>query len=105
MIRIDIKQIVYSFVQVNCLKYFVYMVTCADGTIYTGYTSNLTQRIDQHNSASSGAKYTRKRRPVKLSYYEILHSQGDAMRRERELKKLTRNQKLVLINSSSFSNY
>jgi len=81
------------------------MVTCADGTIYTGYTNNITQRIDQHNSPKSGAKYTRKRRPVKLSYYEILSSQGDAMRRERRLKKLTRTQKLALISSSSFSDY
>ncbi|MHA1738848.1 MAG: GIY-YIG nuclease family protein [Candidatus Heimdallarchaeota archaeon] len=85
------------------MKYFVYMVTCADGTLYTGYTSNISQRINQHNSAKSGAKYTRKRRPVKLSYYEILSSQRDAMRREREIKKLTRNQKLNLICSSSFA--
>jgi putative endonuclease len=78
------------------------MVTCADGTIYTGYTNNITQRVKQHNSAKSGAKYTRRRRPVKLSYYEILSSQREAMRREREIKKLTRNQKLNLIRNSSF---
>lgn len=78
------------------------MVTCSDGTIYTGYTNNITQRIKQHNSTKSGAKYTRKRRPVKLSYYEILSSQREAMHREREIKKLTRNQKLNLIRNSSF---
>ena len=78
------------------------MVTCSDGTIYTGYTNNISQRIKQHNSAKNGAKYTRKRRPVKLSYYEILATQRDAMRREREIKKLTRREKIHLINSSSF---
>lgn len=72
------------------------MVTCSDGTIYTGYTANLSQRIEQHN-AGKGARYTRSRRPVKLSYVEIFSSQRKALRRERALKKIPRKKKLALI--------
>lgn len=79
-------------------NYFVYMVTCADGTIYTGYTKNLIERMEQHN-AGRGARYTKQHKPVKLSYAEIFSSQKEAMKRERELKKLSRNDKLLLINN------
>ncbi|NHJ87456.1 MAG: GIY-YIG nuclease family protein [Asgard group archaeon] len=79
------------------MKYFVYMVVCSDGTLYTGYTTNLSERIKQHNSNSQGAKYTRTRQPVKLAYYEIKNNQRNAMRREREIKRLTRSEKLKLI--------
>ncbi|MBD3188998.1 MAG: GIY-YIG nuclease family protein [Candidatus Heimdallarchaeota archaeon] len=72
------------------------MVTCSDDTIYTGYTANLSQRIKQHN-AGKGARYTRSRRPVKLSYVEIFSSQRKALRRERALKKISRKEKLALI--------
>ena len=61
----------------NLMKYFVYMVVCSDGTVYTGYTTNLSERIKQHNSNSQGAKYTRTRQPVKLAYYEIKNNQYD----------------------------
>ena len=81
----------------NLLKYFVYIVKCADGTYYTGYTSDLTKRIDQHNSGKQGARYTRMRRPVKLAYVEILDSQKKAIKREKEIKKMTRDKKSELI--------
>jgi len=74
------------------------MVTCSDGTIYTGYTKDLLKRLDQHNSGSKGARYTKTRRPVKLSFVEIVQTQKDAMLRELELKRLPRQRKLDLIN-------
>lgn len=80
------------------MKFFVYMVTCSDGTIYTGYTKDLLKRIEQHNSGSKGARYTKTRRPVKLSFVEIVQTQKDAMLRELELKRLPRQRKLDLIN-------
>ena len=55
------------------------MVTCADGTIYSGYTKDLLKRIEQHNKGKQGAKYTRIRRPVKISYVDICETQKEAM--------------------------
>ncbi len=74
------------------------MVTCSDGTIYTGYTKDLLKRLEQHNSGSKGARYTKTRRPVKLSFVEIVQTQKDAILRELELKRLPRQRKLDLIN-------
>lgn len=74
------------------------MVTCADGTIYTGYTKDLLKRIEQHNKGKLGARYTRTRRPVKVSYIDICDTQKEAIRKEQSLKKLSREQKLSLIN-------
>lgn len=74
------------------------MITCSDGTIYTGYTKDLLKRLEQHNSGSKGARYTKTRRPVKLSFVEIVQTQKDAMLRELELKRLPRQRKLDLIN-------
>jgi putative endonuclease len=73
------------------------MVTCSDGTIYTGYTKDILKRLEQHNSNSKGAKYTSTRRPVKLSFVEIVESQREAILRELELKKLPRKKKINLI--------
>lgn len=82
------------------LNYFVYMVKCADNTLYTGYTSNLEQRLKQHNSGSQGARYTRTRRPVKLVFVEIYQSQREAIKRELAIKKRSREEKLNLIKLS-----
>ena len=79
------------------MKYFVYMVTCSDGTIYTGYTKDILKRIEQHNSGNQGARYTKTRRPVKLSFVEIVESQREAILRELELKRLPRRKKINLI--------
>jgi len=79
------------------MRFFVYMVKCADGTIYTGYTRDLQKRIAQHNAGSQGARYTRTRRPVKLAYVEIFSTQKKAIKRERELKTLSHKQKVALI--------
>lgn len=79
------------------LNYFVYIVECSDKTLYTGYTSNLTQRLEQHNSNKQGARYTRMRRPVKLVFYEICSSRNKAMKHEKDIKKLSRVEKLNLV--------
>ena len=77
-------------------RYFVYVVRCADGTLYTGYTCDLKRRVATHN-AGRGAKYTRSRLPVCLVYSEEYETASAAMRRECEIKKLTRAQKVALI--------
>lgn len=77
--------------------WFVYLVECIDGTIYTGCTTNVTRRIDEHNGSSRGAKYTRSRRPVKLLAYFPSATRSTAQSEESKIKKLTRAQKLKLI--------
>ena len=77
--------------------WFVYILTCADKTLYTGITTDVTRRVSEHNSATSGAKYTKMRRPVKLSYTESYISRSDAAIREAALKKLSRKEKELLI--------
>ncbi len=76
--------------------WFVYLLECADGTLYTGCTPYLDRRIQAHN-AGRGAKYTRARRPVRLVYHESLPSRSAALRREAELKSFTRAEKLRII--------
>lgn len=77
-------------------KNYTYVLRCADGTFYTGWTTDLTRRVDVHNSGQ-GAKYTRARRPVELVYYETFDTRQDAMQRECAIKKLTREQKVALV--------
>lgn len=74
----------------------VYILRCADGTLYTGWTNDLGHRIDAHNSGR-GAKYTRSRRPVKLIYHEEFDDRHEALSREAAIKRLTRQEKLDLI--------
>lgn len=75
----------------------VYILQCADNTLYTGCTDHVERRVAVHNSGK-GAKYTRGRRPVELVYWEPCADRSSALRREIELKCLTRGQKLTLIN-------
>jgi len=81
--------------------YYVYIVECADETLYTGYTTDLDKRIKNHNESKVGAKYTKARRPVVLKYSEKLPTLSKALKREIEIKNLTRIQKLKLINGVS----
>lgn len=74
---------------------FVYIVRCADDTLYTGWAVNVAARVKVHN-AGRGARYTQTRRPVSLLYSEELPTRADAMRRERQIKKLPRAKKLAL---------
>jgi len=75
---------------------YTYIVQCADGTLYTGWTTNLEKRLVAHN-AGVGAKYTRIRRPVQLVYWEEQENQSTAQQREAHIKKLKRCQKETLI--------
>ena len=76
--------------------WFVYIVQCADNTLYTGIARNVSERIAKHN-AGSGAKYTRTRTPVTELYRESCADRSQATKRELAIKKLTRKQKLALI--------
>lgn len=77
---------------------YTYILECSDGSYYTGWTNNLKKRIDEHNNGT-GAKYTRGRAPVILKYYEQYNTKQKAMKREYEIKKLTRKEKQILINN------
>ncbi|MFK5913665.1 MAG: GIY-YIG nuclease family protein [Woeseiaceae bacterium] len=79
--------------------WFVYILECNDKTLYTGITNNLEKRIEQHNSSTDGAKYTRPRRPVKYVYQEKQLNRSEATKREMAIKKLSRLNKLQLIKS------
>ena len=79
-------------------KHYVYILKCADGSLYTGYSTDLARRTRTHNSGK-GAKYTRARLPVELIYTEEFDEKTDALRREYAIKKLTRAQKEELISS------
>ncbi len=76
--------------------HYVYMVCCANGTLYTGYTINVERRIALHH-AGKGGRYTRSHRPVSLMATWTFNSKGEALRAERELKRLPREQKLRVV--------
>jgi putative endonuclease len=80
------------------VEFYVYILECSDGSFYTGYTKNLEKRTRQHQNGS-GAKYTKSHTPRKVGYVEKHDSQGAAMKREREIKKLSHLQKQGLIDS------
>lgn len=75
---------------------YTYIVECCDGTLYTGWTNNLEKRIKAHNDGK-GAKYTKARRPVVLKYYEVFSTKEEAMRRESQIKKMSKQEKKRLI--------
>lgn len=75
---------------------YVYILRCADDTLYCGWTTDLIARIAAHNRGN-GAKYTRSRRPVKLAYYEEYENKQEAMSREWHIKRMSREEKLRLI--------
>lgn len=77
---------------------YTYIVECADGTLYTGWTNCLEKRLKAHNGGRNGAKYTKTKRPVSLVYYEGFITKEEAMQREYQIKQLTRERKLELIN-------
>ncbi|MGP8125151.1 MAG: GIY-YIG nuclease family protein [Nitrososphaerales archaeon] len=77
------------------MRHFVYMLECSDGTLYTGYSTDVDRRVRQHNTGR-GARYTRSRTPVKLTFKEEFRSRGQALRREFQIKKMRRNSKLLL---------
>lgn len=84
-------------------KNYVYILRCADGSLYTGWTTDLSARVRAHNGeGKAGAKYTRSRRPVVLAYFEEYEDSGSAKRRECAIKKMTRAEKEALVESVPF---
>ena len=76
--------------------YFVYILKCNDGTLYTGVTNDLVRRVEEHNFSKLGAKYTKGRRPVKLVYSEKFVDRSRALIEEAKIKKLSKRKKLNL---------
>ena len=77
--------------------WYVYLLRCADNTLYTGITTDLERRIKEHNESPEGAKYTRARRPVSLVYSESFSDRSTASAREASLKKLSKAAKEALL--------
>ncbi len=78
------------------MPHFVYILECADKTLYVGSTNNLEKRLRAHNFLKSGAHYTKIRRPVKLVYQETFDTYAEVRAREGEIKRLNRGEKLAL---------
>lgn len=76
--------------------YYVYILKCADGTLYSGITTDIVRRLKEHNTSKLGAKYTKARTPVEVVYIERQKTRSDALKREYQLKQLTRQQKIDL---------
>ena len=79
--------------------YYLYILECADKTLYTGITTELNRRVEEHNSSDLGARYTRNRRPVELVYSKKFKDRAEASKEEFHIKNLTREEKLKLIHS------
>ena len=81
-------------------QWYVYMVRCADNSLYSGITTDISRRISEHNLDDKlAAKYTRVRRPVKLAYSQICSTRSEASQKEYQLKKLTKQKKEQLVSS------
>lgn len=78
------------------MKWKVYILCCSDGTYYTGITTDIDRRLEEHNTGK-GAKYTRSRTPVQLEEYKLFKDRSDATKEELRIKKLTRAKKELLI--------
>ena len=78
--------------------FYVYILKCVDGSLYCGYTTDVEKRFEKHKSGK-GAKYTRSHLPLEIVYIEEFESKSDALKRECEIKSMTRSQKEKLINS------
>lgn len=81
--------------------WYLYVVECADRSLYTGVTTDLERRLSEHNNSSKAAKYTRSRRPVKLVYAETHENRSLACKAESAFKKLSRKKKLEIIREAS----
>lgn len=77
--------------------YYLYILECADESLYAGIAVDLERRMEEHNSSELGAKYTRSRRPVKLVYYKKFRNRSTASKEESRIKSLSRKEKLELI--------
>ena len=77
--------------------WFVYIVECADNTLYTGITTDINRREEEHNSSEKGAKFTKMRRPVKIVFTQECEDRSEASKKEYAIKKLTRKKKIEII--------
>jgi len=82
------------------MQYYTYILQCADGSLYAGYTNNIKKRLRSHNELKGGAHYTKIRRPVVLKYLEVFETLSEALKREAEIKSWPRGKKLNLIKKS-----
>lgn len=85
---------------ISLTSFYVYILLCCDGSFYTGYTGDLDARTKLHQNGK-GAKYTKAHKPEKVAYVELFDSRSKAMKRERQIKKLTHQQKLNLVSSQN----
>jgi putative endonuclease len=83
----------------STLAFYVYILLCSDGSFYTGYTKNVDKRARLH-ACGKGARYTKTHQPKKIVYVEMLDSRGEAMRREKAIKKMSHQRKIELVESS-----
>lgn len=83
---------------------YVYILKCKDNSFYTGWTTDLSKRIQRHN-LGLGAKYTRSRRPVELIYFETFENKSEALKREYQIKQLSRKQKEKLRGCNEISDF
>lgn len=81
--------------------YFVYILECSDKSLYTGIAKDVYKRLKEHNESEMGAKYTRNKRPVSLVYFAPFPTRSEAQKEEYRIKRLSRNEKIILINSKS----
>jgi len=80
-------------------SWYIYIVECCDGSFYTGITTDIDRRLLEHNFSFKAAKYTRSRRPVKLVYKEVSQNRSTASKREYQIKKMKRKDKVILVES------
>jgi len=85
---------------VKAINWFLYVARCADGTLYTGVTTDIDRRLNEHNSGSKGAKYTKTRRPITLVYSTAFKGRSEAQKAEYAFKRLTRKEKLKVIDAN-----
>ena len=81
-------------------KWFLYVLECSDGTFYTGVTTDVSRRLNEHNTSQRGAKYTMTRRPVKLIHHKAYKSRSEAQKAEYAFKSLTRKKKKEILTSN-----
>lgn len=85
-----------SKLKISEMSHYIYILECSDGSLYTGYTTDVDRRVKEHNKGK-GAKYTKGRTPVELKYKEEYDTQSEAMSREYEIKQMSREKKEQLI--------
>ncbi len=84
--------------------WFIYIIKCADNTLYTGITTNLDRRLWEHNSSDKWAKYTKMRRPVEMVFSQVCEDRSQASKLEYKIKKYTKQQKLTIIATKKLPN-